>query len=353
MARISSYALFFFWLLRLTPCHGWTTTSQTFHARSVRQRCLGQHQPLTRLHLFFKSPAPLAASTATTKFGVPESITKDWLEGVVDFPYTFPVNAVGNKKPIFTKRPATTKKNENATLTIRLLQWRDLAAITDMCVKEYSTYVTPGGKSPSLWDKLDQVTLGLYVALSLSLKLLLDYSFSKVAPKDHAVLVASLVMVQEEEPSTAGTSPNEERLVGMVEVSRQPPIPERNPPAIPIPLGLKELYSQAFCRQPTQGWITNLLIVPEYRGRGWARALVLACEGLARCWKTSAMNLHCDTSYRTPQKLYQSLGYQPESFPSSMTMSRADYSWIPSSEVCQSSIYIIERVPLLYLCKKL
>jgi len=380
----SSACVIFLWLFVLVPSHAWTTTTtkatvtpstgNNFHACSVlwpHSIARSQHQNnvmprkhSTCLHLFFKSPAPSAASS-TTKFVIPESVGEDWLHGVVDFPYTFTVDT--GRKSTFTNQHFAPFRS-NTTLTIRLMQWQDLAAIVDMCVQEYSTYGTPGKQSASLGDKLDQVVLGLYVALSMILKLLMNYSLSsKVLPNDHAILVASLMMGEESSADTGSSgsydddiSNSRECLVGMVEVSRQPPLPERNPPAIPIPLWWKELYSNTVCKQHTQGWITNLLIVPEYRGRGWARALVMACEGLARRWKTSTINLHCDALYRTPQKLYQSLGYQPDSSSSSSsstttTLSRAssDYSWIPNSEVCRSSIYIIEGVPLLYLCKKL
>ena len=335
MKSTVSYAFF---CLLLASSHAWTVQT-TFNSRSVRQptnkKERRRRQAATGLNLFYMPP-PIAAS-ATTRFFVPESIANDWSNGVVDFPYTFLVNA--GKKPTFT----TSRPAPNATLTIRLMQWKDLEAITEMCIQEYSTYAAPEF-SASPWAKfgdwLDQASLGPYVTLSMVLKLVLDYSTPKI-PNDHAVLVASLA-----EPGKTG---NKERLVGMVEVSRQPPIPDRNPPAIPVPLWLKEFYSRTFRKQPTEAWITNLLIVPEYRGRGWAKALVMACEGLARCWRTAAINLHCDASYRVPQKLYRSLGYRPESTSSTSS----DYSWMSNNDVCQSSIYVIEGVPLLFMCKKL
>lgn len=301
--------------------------------RHTNEEAGRQRQSATGLNLFYLPPP--ASVSATTRFFVPETVERDWSNGVVDFPYTFLVNA--GKKPTFT----STRPAPNATLTIRLMQWKDLEAITEMCVREYSTYSSLEPSSTiSFWvafsNWVDQASLGPYVSLSMVLKLILDYSPPKL-PADHAVLVASLV-----EPGKR----EKERLVGMIEVSRQPPIPDRNPPALPVPLLLKEVYSRIVRNQPTQGWITNLLIVPEYRGRGWAKALVMAGEGVARCWCTSAINLHCDASYNVPQKLYRSLGYRPKS-------SSSDYSWMSNIDFCQSSVYVIQGVPLLYMCKNI
>lgn len=305
------------------------------HPRS-RQRL---EPSTTQLHLFYRSPAVNVATSR--RLFLPENVEKDWSDGTVEFPYTFTV-AVG-KQPVFT----TLAPAKNGTLTIRLMDWKDLNAITDICVREYSTYSVSSAFEPSRppWikftDWLDQITLGPYVKLSMILKIMMDYSSaSPKLPKDHVVLVASLC--------ESGNG-HEEQIVGMVEVSRQPPLPKRNPPAIPFPLWLKEGYCRIFLQRATQGWITNLLVVPEYRGRGWAKALVMACEGIARSWSTTSIHLHCDASYRVPQTLYRSLGYEPES--SSMS---SEFSWISNNDdCCQSSIYIVDGVPLLYMCKNL
>ena len=326
----------------------WTVRPTSFfhNDRLTRARRTSHHQSRTTtttstsLHLFYKPPP---ASVATTRrLFLPESVEKDWNDGMVDFPYTFPV-AVGKQQVFSTSRPA----ENNATLTIRLMEWKDLDQITKICVREYSAYTVPAMEPRSMWDQvtnsLDQATLGPYVKLSMILKLLMDYSTpNKSVPEDHAVVVASLCDI-------GRGGDKDEKLVGMVEVSRQPPLPDRNPPAIPFPLWLKEGYCRSFLKQSTQGWITNLLVVPECRGRGWAKALVMACEGIARRWGTVSIHLHCDASYRVPQKLYRSLGYQPEL----ATNTASEYSWMSNNDFCQSSIYVIDGVPLLYMCKKL
>lgn len=332
----------------LAVSHAWTTLSLSSSSSFLplplvtpqRRPCrTTARRTVTNLHLFYQPPPVkngVTTTTTTRRLFLPETVSLDWNEGRVKFPYKFPVSV--GKQPVFTSSPP----KENGTLTIRLMEWKDLEQITDICVREYSTYSTPVLETSSPWvkftDWLDQMTLGPYVKLSMILKLLLDYSLPKL-PDDHAVLVASL-----REPGN--DDKEKEEIVGMVEVSRQPPLPERNPPAIPFPLALKEAYCRTFLNTSTQGWITNLLIVPEYRGRGWAKALVMACEGIARCWSTTSIHLHCDASYRVPQKLYRSLGYEPFS---SVVPDR--YAWMSNNDYCQSSIYVIDGVPLLYLCK--
>jgi len=117
-----------------------------------------------------------------------------------------------------------------------------------------------------------------------------------------------------------------------------------------------------------QGWITNLLVKPEYRGRGLAKLLLAAAEGVVKspAWRQEgqapgkneranrlSIHLHCDASSvsgRIPQALYKSVGYEETFVMRSCT--DEEFSWM-GPEALSSSVVMIEGVPLLYLRKLL
>ena len=128
------------------------------------------------------------------------------------------------------------------------------------------------------------------------------------------------------------------------------------------------------------GWITNLLVAPEYRRRGYAQALVLAAENLAlQRWRLTSMHLHCDADQATglsAQRLYmEQLGYgtirnndgkqqqakereNNNNNNGAGSSSSEDYSWMNNNNNmgpanCDSSVFVIQGIPLLYLFKDL
>ena len=103
-------------------------------------------------------------------------------------------------------------------------------------------------------------------------------------------------------------------VVGMVELSLQPPDADRNPPALPLPLWVKAaLAKHTTLDGSLQGWVTNLLISDESRGKGYSKILMAAAEGIAKHrWGCSSGYLHADADFRSgkvPQSLYEGLGY--------------------------------------------
>jgi GNAT superfamily N-acetyltransferase len=232
----------------------------------------------------------------------------------------------------------------------------DLPELVQLCYDEYGSLAS--ASSTSWTDGWEDAALRPYVWATLVLKVgvLPWLPTTTTLPSDHVILVASLSIPSSDDNSLSTT---QERLVGMAEVSRQPAQPDRNPPAWPIPLVLKEAY----CRwglvrtgnhRTTQGWLTNLLVVPAHRGRGWSKVLVQAAEGVARAWGRSSLHLHCHATTPVPQALYRSLGYRP---PCEDDKKNNAYAWTINaaepSVAWQSSIYLFEGVPLLYMCKSL
>jgi len=134
-----------------------------------------------------------------------------------------------------------------------------------------------------------------------------------------------------------------------------------------------------------QGWITNLLVKPEHRGRGYAQLLLAAADAwflTVMKGETSdgdspsssrqeqpinganddklrlSMHLHCDAnsvSGKGPQALYKKCGYE-EAFvmqgSSNDVIRGGDFSWL-GPETLSSSVVVIDGVPLLYLRKNL
>lgn len=213
------------------------------------------------------------------------------------------------------------------TLTIRTLQMADVETISEMCVQEYSTgrATFPLDNILLIGDWIDRHGLRILVDVTSRIKV-------DVSPKDHAILVACI----------------NETIVGMVEVSRQPVIPDRNPEPFPMPLVVKRAYAAAVTGSALQGWITNLLIVPEHRGGGYSKVMVAACERVASSWECTSMHLHCDADEndgRISQALYRGLGYQ------TLRETADAFSWMNGA--LPASVFAVQGVPLLYLRKDL
>ena len=109
---------------------------------------------------------------------------------------------------------------------------------------------------------------------------------------DHNVLV--LVDSTQEEYSG---------LCGMIELSMQP-ASGQTAPAIPTPLEAKQ---RALHMKP---YISNLVVSPLVRRRGFAQRLVRACEARAVAWGFAEVRLHVDMEEIAATQLYSKLGYE-------------------------------------------
>jgi GNAT superfamily N-acetyltransferase len=292
-------------------------TANVETAVAIPTKAKRRHGP-TRHNLFFRSSDP-----------VPSNVFNDLSSANVSLPYEFETRAFQSVSDSASER-----------LSIRLLQVDDLAQITDMCIAEYGSEISLESllESPSataVMDYLDYLSLRALVDLTMRMKLS-DPAGSTI-PSDHAVLVACQ---------------NDGNIVGMVEISRQPPLGDRNPPPIPIPLVMKRLYSLAVGAGETQGWCTNLLVAPVHRGKGYSKVLMAAVEGIARSWQCESIHLHADADSvagLVPQRLYINLGYEM------LQDDKQDISWMGAAgpATLSSSVFVIEGVPLLYLQKQL
>jgi hypothetical protein len=255
--------------------------------------------------------------------GIPQQVLDELSSTRIAFPYTFRVKNGRDKS-------SSTGSYE---LIVRALELNDIEKITNMCLAEYggnTTFPSNNVSIDSVIDWLDNVMLRPLVDVTFRMKV------QGCNPQDHAVLVLA--------DST-------DTLLAMIEVSQQPVVPDRNPPPYPTPITLKRVECVLRSIGLPQGWITNLLVAPKERGKGYGKLLIAACEGLAlTSWGCSSMHLHCDADHVTgmvAQKLYTSLGYEAMA-----ERCASDLAWMGPMTI-RSSVYIIEGIPLLYLTKRL
>lgn len=233
--------------------------------------------------------------------------------------------------------------NDDDKLTVRFLERQDLSTVVPMCVKEFGT--PPSGfpwnnlnsKAISKW--FDSIIFGPFVSLSLEMKIArrvqgYDNSLPDIAP-DYNIICLEV----------------NGNVAAIVELSIQPLDPERNPPPVPLPLFFKQAYSESKGLPEPNGWVSNLLVDESYRGKGYSKLLMSAVEGIAKQWECTSISLHVDADSVTgkiPQKLYETLGYEPVVMDSVMHQ----FDWM-DPDVLKTGLYMVDGVPLVFLRKSL
>jgi GNAT superfamily N-acetyltransferase len=157
----------------------------------------------------------------------------------------------------------------------------------------------------------------------------------------------------------------EEEVVGIAELSWQPPNPNRNAPPYVLPYLMKVLFSRFFSPQRSsggggdtttigpKGYISNVLVWKNRRGRGYSHLLMAALEGIAKLWGCTDLRLHVDANEKSgsiAQQLYRSLGYVGVPDRGTTKSNRVGYEWMGPS-MAHEGLYVVDGVPLLYLRK--
>jgi ribosomal protein S18 acetylase RimI-like enzyme len=294
-----------FVVVNAPKCH---RPEQSRQSHTIASRKSRGRYSLQTCHLFFR---PTNVEKSSSSWKVPRNKFNELSSLNLSLPWR-----------VELEKSNGSTKGATPILSVRTIRSQDIQTIVEMCVQEY-------GSGPASFPLDSPLLLGDWIDRE-GLRLLVDWTTRlKVAhpPNDHAIIVSSI----------------NDQIIGMVEVSLQPVIPERNPPPYPIPLYLKRAFARV-TNNSLQGWITNLLIVPEYRGQGHSKILVAACEGVAASWRCTSIHLHCDadqTAGQIAQKLYTGMGYQ--------TLRNEKFSWMDAT----SSVFSVQGVPLLYLRKDL
>ena len=220
---------------------------------------------------------------------------------------------------------------DDVTLTLRHMTNEDLKALVPMCIREFGSgelngtnrrrsllprWVADPKQIPDLWEGF---SFEMLIYWTLKLKLMQGGNSRRPEqkqPKDPVMLV--LCEKKQSEPTKISWEnpliEDDSTVVGMVELSLQPPDADRNPPALPLPLWVKAALAKHTTTDGSlQGWVTNLLISDSSRGKGYSKILMAAAEGIAKHrWGCSSVWLHADADFRSgkvPQSLYEGIGY--------------------------------------------
>ncbi len=304
-----------------------SVSSTSIHHVRVGQQNSREGDSRTSCHLFFRKTQ---TSSSQRRRNFDPDVFRDLQSAELSLPYDIVFDADTND---FCQD----------TLSIRFMTPKDIQHIMPICIEEFGTgtrmnfFDFPFSNLSRVSDWWDRVVFEPSVTLSLLSKMIANLE-RQATFQDPAILVLCRASVEKEE------------VVGMVEISLQTPDANRNPPPFPVPLWIKVLYCRLTSNR-LQGWVTNLLIDPRYRGLGYAKILMAATEGVAKSWRCNSIYLHADADYRSgkvAQALYKGLGYEV------VTDEITEYNWMSGGSPNPfSSIRMIEGVPLLCFRKRL
>ncbi len=265
---------------------------------------------------------------------------------------------------------------DDVTLTLRHMTNDDLKALVPMCIREFGSgefngtnrrrsllprWVADPRQIPDVWEGF---SFEMLIYWTLKLKLMQGGNSRRPQqkqPRDPVMLVLC-------ESKDSISYPLQDEVVGMVELSLQPPDADRNPPALPLPLWVKAALAKHTTMDGSlQGWVTNLLISDSSRGKGYSKILMAAAEGIAKHqWGCNTVWLHADADFRSgkvPQSLYEGIGYdlvigstRKKPAESDTEDPSAKFAWmgVSGKELERfSAIRMIDGVALLCYAKKL
>jgi GNAT superfamily N-acetyltransferase len=269
-------------------------------------------------------------------------------------------------------------------LIIRHLEDEDIVSILPEIVREFGS-LAPQPKTPEPGDELSSriedflFSLTVLIGLTQRVKRRREGyspddddtggggSSSRSRPDHNVVCLVERISSERNDASYT------DHIVGIAELSWQPPDPNRNAPPFVLPYYAKAMISRFFLPNIAGGdggvvvvpvgYVSNVLVWKTRRGRGYGRVLMAACEGIARMWGCADVSLHVDAneySGRVARELYSSLGYDcvPDDGRGggrgndSGGGAVGDYGWMGPS-MSNRGLYLVDGVPLLYLRKSL
>ncbi|KAL9185227.1 hypothetical protein ACHAXT_003004 [Thalassiosira profunda] len=256
-------------------------------------------------------------------------------------------------------------KRQPSKLVIRHLEDDDIKKILPEVVREFGALAPSPSTTPEPGDefaiKLENFLFSLTVLIGLTQRVARrekGYNGSAARP-DHNVIC--LVEQVANESNGGMESSYKEQIVGIAELSLQPPNPNSNAPPFVLPYFMKELIARfspsrddSSPKSP-MGYISNVLVWKTRRGRGYARILMAALEGIGKLWGCDDVRLHVDAaefSGRIARGLYWSLGYEGVPDRGTSAKDQVGYGWMDSS-MANQGLYLVDGVPLLYLRKSL
>jgi GNAT superfamily N-acetyltransferase len=268
-------------------------------------------------------------------------------------------------------------------LIIRHLEDEDITSILPEIVREFGSLAPPLTTMPEPGDdlssKVENFLFSLTVLIGLTQRVKRrkeGYSDAITARPDHNVicLVEQIPIGTDDDYDYNDRKVSYSgKIVGIAELSWQPPDPNSNAPPFVLPYYAKALISRFFVRNNggddataataaggggaavPRGYVSNVLVWKTRRGRGYGRVLMAACEGIAKMWGCDDVSLHVDAnenSGRVARALYRSLGYEGVPDRGASRSGMAGYGWMGPS-MANQGLYLVDGVPLLYLRKRL
>ena len=295
---------------------------------------------------------------------------EDWNEDPLRLPYTIDLKS----STTISATPAGSQGTASK-LILRHLEVEDIKVILPEIVREFGALAVPSSTGSKLGDEIATwienflfsftVLVGLDQRVERRKK---GYSDDNVPPDHNVICLVEVTPVTNNNGSYDGATTNKmvsytQQIVGIAELSWQPPDPVRNAPPFVLPYFVKDLISR-FIRNNGEesisdeqqmvpkGYISNVLTWKSRRGLGYSRVLMAALEGIARRWGCDDIRLHVDAddvSGKIARGLYWSLCY--EAVPDRGN-GQVGYDWMGPS-MANQGLYLVEGVPLLYLRKRL
>jgi hypothetical protein len=259
-------------------------------------------------------------------------------------------------------------ENQASRLLIRHLEIEDIKPILPEIVREFGAIATTTTTSSKLGDEIatwiENFLVSFTVLVGLDQRVerrKKGYDINNNLPPDHNVICLVEVTPVTNENGNADTTYYTEQIVGIAELSWQPPNPTRNAPPFVLPYFVKTMISRFTPNNNgseedesklPKGYISNVLTWKTRRGLGYSRVLMAALEGIAVRWGCDDIRLHVDAdevSGKVARALYWSIGY--EAVPDKGN-NKLGYEWMGPS-MANQGLYLVEGVPLLYLRKRL
>eukprot|EP00571_Detonula_confervacea_P003409 CAMPEP_0172326636 /NCGR_PEP_ID=MMETSP1058-20130122/57139_1 /TAXON_ID=83371 /ORGANISM="Detonula confervacea, Strain CCMP 353" /LENGTH=358 /DNA_ID=CAMNT_0013043469 /DNA_START=149 /DNA_END=1221 /DNA_ORIENTATION=+ len=268
-------------------------------------------------------------------------------------PFPYPIE--------LTPPPPNSKKSriQPSRLIIRHLEDVDITNILPEVVREFGALAPMPTNEPGdeLATKIENFLFSLTILIGLTQRVVRrekGYSISNSACPDHNVIC----LVEQIPNNNNGEEISySEQIVGIAELSWQPPNPNGNAPPFVLPYFMKTLISRyAPSREGTDadapvGYVSNVLVWKTRRGRGYGRVLMAALEGIGKMWGCEDVRLHVDAneySGRIARGLYWGLGYEGVPDRGLSKNNKVSYEWMGTS-MANQGLYLVDGVPLLYL----
>mmetsp|Transcript_19460 Transcript_19460/g.40774 ORF Transcript_19460/g.40774 Transcript_19460/m.40774 type:complete len:446 (-) Transcript_19460:27-1364(-) len=327
-------------------------------------------------------------------FGV--STNGNDFESIISPPFPYTIDLLPTKSTNKVILPNTPVKASR--LVIRHLEEEDIPKVLPEIVREFGSLISPSNEPKQPGDEVATqienylfsltVLIGLTQRVERRKKGYLDDASgnsSLVIPDHNVICIVEQIPFVSENSSTTSYR---DQIVGIGELSWQPPDPNRNAPPFVLPYFVKSILSRfnpvpaisaingdnassskELINEP-MGYISNVLVYKSRRGLGYGRVLMAALEGIARLWSCADVRLHVDAndvSGKVAQELYWSLGYQgvPDSrenkkrgsgllsvLGKGREQNRVGFEWM-GPNMANQGLYMVDGIPLLYLCKNL